>query len=90
MRDERTANYICGEATGKVLLLVALSIPTVPIVPLLRDSRAGAPRQWVSSTPATPDLQLAQYLDPELRLEPHSWITTDPLHPSGVQHWAVC
>ena len=44
MRDERTPNYICGEATGKVLLLVALSIPTVPIVPLLRDSRAGASR----------------------------------------------
>ena len=90
MRDERTAKDICGEASSKVLLLVAPSIPTVPIVPLLSDSRAGAPQQSVSSTPATPDLQLAQYLDPELRLKPHSWITTDPLHRSGVQHWAVC
>ena len=61
-------------------------MPTVPLFPLLLDSRAGAPQQSVSSTPATPDQPVDLYLDPELDLKPHSWVPTGPLHRSGVEH----
>lgn len=40
-------------STKRVLLLVALTVPTVPRFPLLLYSRVGVPRQSASSTPVT-------------------------------------